>query len=58
MLPSAVVRETPDQKSKEIFILHEGSKVNITDQGLSKWTGVQLNDGRQGWVQTSCIEAI
>jgi len=25
---------------------------------LSKWTGVQLNDGRQGWVQTSCIEAI
>ena len=58
MLPSAVVRETPDQKSKEIFILHEGSKVKITDQGLSKWTGVQLNDGRQGWVQTSCIEAI
>lgn len=58
MLPSAVVRETPDKKSKEIFILHEGSKVKITDQGLSKWTGVQLNDGRQGWVQTSCIEAI
>ena len=58
MSSSAIVRKTPDQKSAEAFILHEGSKVRITDHSMSHWTEIQLSDGRQGWVKAENIEAI
>ena len=58
MTPSAVVRKTPDQKSSEAFILHEGSKVRITDNSMSQWTEIKLSDGRQGWIKAENVEAI
>ena len=58
MSSSAVARKTPDQNSAEVFILHEGSKVKITDDSMGKWTEIELNDGRRGWIQSSRIEAI
>lgn len=58
MTPSAVVRKTPDQKSAEAFILHEGSKVRITDNSMSQWTEIKLSDGRQGWIKAENVEAI
>ena len=58
MSSSAVVRKTPDQKSAEVFILHEGSKVRITDSSMSQWTEIKLSDGRQGWVKAKHVEAI
>ena len=58
MTPSAVVRKTPDQKSSETFILHEGSKVRITDNSMSQWTEIKLSDGRQGWIKADNVEAI
>ena len=58
MTPSAVVRKTPDQKSAEAFILHEGSKVRITDNSMSQWTEIKLSDGRQGWIKADNVEAI
>ena len=58
MTPSAVVRKTPDQKSSEAFILHEGSKVRITDNSMSQWTEIKLSDGRQGWIKADNVEAI
>ena len=58
MTPSTVVRKTPDQKSAEAFILHEGSKVRITDNSMSQWTEIKLSDGRQGWIKADNVEAI
>ena len=58
MSTSSIVRKTPDVKSPEAFVLHEGSKVRITDDSMSQWTEITLTDGRQGWVKSSDIEAI
>ena len=58
MTPSAVVRKMPDPKSDEAFILHEGSKVRITDNSMSQWTEIKLSDGRQGWIKAENVEAI
>ena len=58
MTPSAVVRKMPDPKSVEAFILHEGSKVRITDNSMSQWTEIKLSDGRQGWIKAENVEAI
>ena len=58
MTPSAVVRKMPDPKSAEAFILHEGSKVRITDNSMSQWTEIKLSDGRQGWIKAENVETI
>ena len=58
MSTSSIVRKTPDVKSPEAFVLHEGSKVRITDDSMSQWIEITLTDGRQGWVKSSDIEAI
>lgn len=58
MSSSAVVRNTPDTQSKQVVILHEGSKVKIKDLGLKEWVEVQLSDGRSGWIPSKSIEAI
>ena len=43
--------------AKSLFILHEGTKVRILDT-VSNYTGIELSDGRRGWIQTADIEII
>ena len=58
MTPSVVVRSTPSDNGTSLFILHEGSKVNIKDNSMKEWKEIRLNDGKVGWVPTSTIEII
>ena len=58
MAPSVTVKSTPQQTGKDIFTIHEGTKVTITDRTMRDWYGVKLADGREGWIQTSRIEII
>ncbi len=58
MSPSVNVKKTPDAKSSDVFVLHEGTRVEITDATLSQWRGVRLSDGREGWLATSQLEPI
>lgn len=39
----------PNNRNEEIFILHEGTKVQILDQ-LTGWEKIKLNNGSEGWV--------
>lgn len=43
--------------SKDLFILHEGTKVKILD-AVGGWTNIELSDGRQGWMASSDMEVI
>ena len=43
--------------SKDLFVIHEGTKVNIIDQ-VNGWYNISLADGRQGWVRKNDIEVI
>lgn len=58
MTPVSSVKSSPSEDgSKDLFILHEGTKVNILDT-VGDWRNIELVDGRQGWVQSSDIEVI
>lgn len=56
--PSASVKKTPADNSETTFVLHEGTKVKITDKSISKWVEIEIADGRNGWVTNDRIEEI
>lgn len=58
MVSSVNVKKTPVQNGEDAFILHEGTRVEVTDSSLPGWKGVRLSDGREGWIPTSKLEMI
>ena len=58
MAPAATVKSTPATQGTDLFILHEGTKVNITDGSMRQWKRIRVADGKEGWVETSQIEVI
>ena len=58
MRPVTSVKSSPSaEASKDLFILHEGTKVKIIDQ-VGSWNNIELADGRQGWIPSGDIETI
>lgn len=51
------VKSSPDAKSSDAFILHEGIKVKVEDK-LEGWNKIRLSDGKIGWLETSTIGII
>jgi tetratricopeptide (TPR) repeat protein len=51
------VKNSPDDKSSDAFVLHGGVKVQIVDQ-LSSWIKVRLADGKVGWMEAKQTERI
>lgn len=52
------VKSSPSKdSSKDLFILHDGTKVKVLDS-VGFWDNIELSDGRQGWVESSDIEII
>ncbi|MBP1691769.1 MAG: hypothetical protein H6Q32_1121, partial [Bacteroidetes bacterium] len=51
------VKNSPDEKSSDAFVLHGGVKVQIVDQ-LSSWIKVRLADGKVGWMESKETERI
>ena len=56
--PAVTVKSTPAKQGTDLFILHEGTKVTITDASMKDWKGIRLADGKEGWIETSQIELI
>ena len=55
---SVSVKKTPDKTSTEAFLLHEGTRVTITDRSIANWISVRLDDGREGWMPKTSVEEI
>ena len=55
--PSISVKSSPSSGGTDLFILHEGTKVNILEQ-VSDWNRVVISDGNEGWIPASAIEII
>lgn len=58
MKSSVPVKSTPSKGGTDLFILHEGTRVDITDDTMKGWREVRLADGKRGWVEVSQIEVI
>lgn len=57
MVPVSNVKSAPNSTGNNLFILHEGSKVEILEQA-GKWRRIEISDGRQGWLESKDIEVI
>lgn len=59
VISSAVtVKSTPAKQGTDLFILHEGTKVTITDSSMKDWKEIRLADGKEGWIESDKIELI
>ena len=52
------VQSAPGRDSaKDLFVLHEGTKVKLLD-AVGSWRNIELADGRQGWLESDALEVI
>ena len=54
---SITVKTSPDPKSTDAFVIHEGLKVNPEDQ-FDEWVKIRLVDGKVGWVENDSVVKI
>lgn len=58
MSPVSSVKSSPSSgSSKDLFVIHEGTKVTILDE-VGSWKNISLADGRQGWIPAADLEVI
>lgn len=55
--PSVTVKSSPSENSIDLFVIHEGTKIRITDQ-VGNWYEVRIASGSMGWLQTDAVEKI
>ena len=56
--PAVTVKSTPAANGTDLFILHEGTKVTITDGSMKDWKEIRIADGKEGWIETKLIKVI
>ena len=54
---TVTIKSSPDNSGNDLFILHEGTKVNIKST-LGEWVEVSTLDGNSGWMPANAIEII
>lgn len=52
------VKKTPADNGSDAFVIHEGTRVTITDRSMRDWFGVRLDDGKEGWLKKTSVEVI
>ena len=54
---SLPVKSTADKTAVDLFVIHEGLKVEIIDS-IDHWIKIRLSDGKYGWVHSRSVERI
>ena len=54
---SVSVKSAPDKQSTDLFVLHEGVKVELLDE-VGIWRKIRLADGKMGWLPNDAINVI
>ena len=54
---SVSVKSSPDNSSKDEFIVHEGLKVRLEDK-VDNWVKIRLDDGKIGWIYENYVGQI
>ena len=55
--PTITVKSSPDEKSTDLFVVHEGTKVRLLDN-ISGWYEIKIANGSVGWLPISALEKI
>ena len=54
---AVTVYGSPNEKGTKLFILHEGTKVNINEED-GGWTEIKIANGNVGWLPVKSLSAI
>jgi tetratricopeptide (TPR) repeat protein len=54
---TVTVKGSPDFEGVNVFIIHEGTKVNLL-RSIGEWYEINLADGKQGWIKEAEFEKI
>ena len=57
LAPSVVVRSSPSESGTELFILHEGTRIEVNEE-VSGWQNIRVIDGREGWILAEDFDSI
>jgi tetratricopeptide (TPR) repeat protein len=50
-------KSSPDNSGKDLFVLHEGTRVTIEDE-IGGWYEIRLSDGNKGWIPANSLNKI
>ncbi len=54
---TVAVKSSPDNSSSDVFVIHEGLKVEVLDK-VEEWRKIKLPDGKVGWITKNEIGII
>ena len=54
---TVTVKQSPNEKGNDVFVIHEGIKFEIEDR-LNEWAKIKLADGKVGWLPENSFEKI
>ncbi|MCD4772482.1 MAG: tetratricopeptide repeat protein [Bacteroidales bacterium] len=55
--PTITIKSSPDKNSVDLFVIHEGAKLIITDK-VGDWYEIRIASGGVGWLPQSSVEII
>ena len=55
--PNVTATSAPNEKSTSLFVLHEGTKVQVIEE-KENWVRIKISDGNIGWLESSKLELI
>jgi tetratricopeptide (TPR) repeat protein len=55
--PSVTVKSSPTQNAVDLFVIHEGTKVQVIDR-IESWTEIKIRNGSVGWLPSSTLKEI
>ena len=58
MSPAVTVKSTPTESGSDLFVIHEGTCVEIKDSSMKDWFEIQIADGKLGWIPKKTLELI
>jgi len=56
-VPRVTAKSAPDTSSSDLFVIHQGTKVEIR-QKLGEWYEIRLPNGNMGWIRKESVEKI
>jgi len=57
MTASSYVKSGPGKQAEDVFILHEGAKLEITES-FEDWQKIRVPDGKIGWIKRENVQEI
>lgn len=55
--PTITVKSSPNKLGKDLFVIHEGTKVFILEE-INDWANIRIASGSTGWMPLSSIKRI